>query len=315
MTRPRCNRRPAALRRLSPWWVGFAVVLASVTGGTAAADQEGRPMPTQSEQREAAKVQEALKDARNLMRLGSVQKALDRLARQNEETPGNTSVIQMYGQALQRAGQREEALELYRGALETADDPHQLYVELQRMHRQAGELHEAFDVCLRYHARYGDRGRWVANEMESLIRSDKLGIEAVEMIEAALKDRPDDDALRDLHVTALFYNGQTEEALETATELDAERKARGNTLFRYAELAAQKNAHDDAVMAIDRALAGGGPSPSARKRCSTRKRRSSGAHANWKRVWPPTTHSQPSSPKAVMPAGPSWRKRTFSPTS
>lgn len=245
--------------------LGLVMILGAVSFVTPAWAQQRNSRPqVPAAAQEAAALEAQLKEARGLLRLGQLQEAIDLLARTHESAKTSTAVIQMYGQALQMAGRRDDALALYRASLADADNPTQLYVEVERIHREAGELSDAFAICLEYHARFGDRGRWVANEMESLIRSDKMGLAAVEMIEAALKERPEDDDLHDLHVTALFFSGQSERALEIVTELDRTREARGNTLFRYAELVAQKNGYDDAVLAIDRALAAG-PQPARRE--------------------------------------------------
>lgn len=230
------------------WLAGLLLGAAVVSSGLAATGNAKAGRAPQDD------VDTGLGEARSLLRAGRLEEGLERLRVLTDEHPDNLKVIEIYGSGLRAAGRTDDAIQLYRAAIDRLDDDAALLVELERAYREAGELDQALGVCLEYQQSYGKRGRWVADELESLIRSDRLGPRAVGMIQKALDRRPDDADLRRLLITAYFYTGDPERALDEAGKLDHDEKARGETLFDLGRLADQKGSVEQAVLAYDRAL-------------------------------------------------------------
>ncbi len=135
-----------------------------------------------------------------------------------------------------------------------------IFIDLQRLHREMGEWDLALAVCLEYQTRFGDKSRgratgWVSEEVESLIRSDRLGPKAVETIGRAVEESPKDEGLARLWIQALYHTDRSVEALEAAGGLDARLEAHGAVLMEQAAMAIEENSFEHAIAAIDLALA------------------------------------------------------------
>ncbi|MBK8231116.1 MAG: tetratricopeptide repeat protein [Candidatus Eisenbacteria bacterium] len=225
--------------------LALALPLAVTSGGVALARD-----PLES----TDPIDRGMAEAKGLIRLGRMDEALTKLRALREANPTNTRVTLYLGKQLAESGKPDEAIQLYRESRERVEDVGPILVDQARIHREQKQWTEAVETCLEYQTRLGDRGSWVENELESLIRSDRLGEEALGSIERAAAAHPEDRGLARLFVLALFYNGQGEKALERAAALDRRLGGRGDALVPYAALALEKAAFDQALGAYDAAL-------------------------------------------------------------
>jgi len=199
-------------------------------------------------------VDNALNEARGLLRIGRKDEGLAKLRQLHTDNPANTRVLLYLGKQLAENGHGDEAVSLYREGLPTVEEAGPILIDLERLYREAKQWSDAVDTCLEYQARVGDAGGWVENELESLIRSDRLGEEAVRAMEKAAEKHPDDPSLSRLFVLALFFNGQGTKALERAAQLDEKQGGKGDALLAYAGMALEKGAFADARQAYELAL-------------------------------------------------------------
>lgn len=204
-------------------------------------------------------VEAGLAEVRGMLRLNQIEPAMVKLRALQEAHPENARVLLFLGSRLAELGKLDEAMQLYLTNLPKVPEPGPVYVDLERLYRQAGDWDRALEVCLEYQTKLGDRGHWVENEIESLIRADKLGRAAIEKLEPAVRARPEDTNLQRVWVLALFSSGQTTRALQEAQASDRTREGRGDAVWRYAQMALEKGASQEAVQAIDLVLASNPP--------------------------------------------------------
>ncbi len=199
-------------------------------------------------------IDRGITEARGLLRIGRKDEGLQKLRELRTAYPTDTRVLLYLGKQLFENGQTEEAIGLYRSNLDTVQEAGPILIDLERIYRESKRWPEAVETCLEYQNRLGDRGGWVENELESLIRSDRLGEETIRAIEKGAERHPDDPGLSRLFVLALFYNGESTKALERAAALDQKQGGRGDALLAYAGLALDKAAFADARQAYELAL-------------------------------------------------------------
>lgn len=211
-----------------------------------------------------------LTEVRSLIRIGRIEDALTKLGALHQANPNHPKVVLEYGRRLSELGRLQEAIALYRTSLASIEEAGPILIDLERLYREAGDWDQALAVCLEYQTRLGDRGQWVENEVESLIRSDRLGKEAVEQIGAALRSDPKEPGLGRLWILALFHAGQSERALNEATALDQTEGGKRDHVYRLSMVALDKNAFTDALLAFDVILAGA-PTPGRRDEVLYRK--------------------------------------------
>lgn len=246
-----------------------ALVLCVLAAGPAAQGQQrietpvrpGPSPPTESSRsdgprlpREADPVLRGMREAQEFLRQNRVEEGLARLRDLQEDNPENWQVAEALGRTLEAVGRREEAILLYRRVADRAAEPGPPLIELQRLYRAAELWPAALEVSLEYLRRVGEKDAWVAEEVESLIRTDRVGPEAVRAIEAARKDRPDDLRLRELLLLAQLYQGDATRAMDEAAALDRERRADGAVVLKYARLAQEKGKLEAALAGYDRLL-------------------------------------------------------------
>jgi tetratricopeptide (TPR) repeat protein len=215
----------------------------------------GPSSPAEPEGQKLGPVLTGMNEARGLYRLGRVDEAVQKLRELHRAYPDEIGVTQSLGSLLEASGKGDEALNLYREAAARATNPGPDLVQVERLYREAQAWDRALDTCLEYRERLGSAGEtWVNDEIESLIRADRIGDTAIRSLESAVRRRPEDGKLRELWVTALFHQGKTEKALEEAATLDKNLKANGTLLFRYARLADDKQSYSAALAAYDMVL-------------------------------------------------------------
>jgi tetratricopeptide (TPR) repeat protein len=220
--------------------------------------RQAEPGPSRSRPRVARAladpVERGLSEAAGFLRQGKLEDALHRLQELQAANPQDWRVVLALGRTLEGAGRGEEATVLYRQAAATAADPGPALIELQRCQRAAEDWQGALDTCLEYLARVGDQDAWVADEVESLVRTDGVGSQAIRALEKAQSARPDDPRLRELLLVARLHQGEADRAIDDAAAMDRERKAHGAFLFRYAGLAQEKGLFLAALRGLDRVL-------------------------------------------------------------
>jgi tetratricopeptide (TPR) repeat protein len=200
-------------------------------------------------------VERALSEAAGFLRQGRLEEAIRRLQELQVESPHDWRVVLALGRTLENAGRKDEAMVLYRQAVTTVpDDAGPALNELQRLQRVAEDWEGALDTCLEYLGRFGDQDAWVADEVESLVRTDRVGPQAIRALEKAHAARPEDQRLRELLVVARLHQGEADKAIEEATAMDRERRAHGAFLARYANLAQEKDLLPAALQGFDRVL-------------------------------------------------------------
>jgi tetratricopeptide (TPR) repeat protein len=216
----------------------------------------GRPNATRSPGtvKSLDPVERGLSEAAGFLRQGKVDDAVQRLRELHTANPDNWRVVLVLGRTLESIGRRDEAMALYRQEATTASDPGPTLIELQRLQREAEDWDGALATCLEYLTRVGDQDAWVADEVESLVRSDKVGPQAIRALEKARAARPDDQRLRELLIVARLHGNEGDQAMEEAAAIDRERKAHGQYLFRYAGVAQEKGLHPAALKGLDRVL-------------------------------------------------------------
>ncbi len=223
-----------------------------------------RPALPQPSSTAASVASRQLRDIQALMRQDRHEDALRQLDALEANRPAGVpadEIASLRGACLRRLGRMEEAKALYReradGAAKRGEDPMGWLVELERIEREMHNPLGAFHVCLEIHRTGRSPGRWVLEEMESLIQADSLGGQVLEELRSEISRRPESGDLRDLLVGALLFLGQPEAALQEATALDKARDARGRTLLQHARLLDQKGYEEEAVAAADAAVAAG----------------------------------------------------------
>ena len=204
--------------------------------------------------RQISGLEQELAVAKRMLRAGQTEAAMGKLEKLTAEHPNDLRVLRLYATELRVEDRLSEAVPLYRRALEGSDDPGPLLQELEGILRELRRDGEAFDTCLEYQERFGERGRWVQRELESLLLTQRLGEVAVEKIEKALRTRDEDSPLHRLRLSALYFAGRKEDALAAARELDAKRKAGGAELYAYATLLEDRGDLEDTLAAIQAAL-------------------------------------------------------------
>lgn len=264
--------------------------LVALAVGTAQSDAAPKQRPTPAAEAEPKDL--GLAEVRGLLRLGKTEEALAKLRAMNEANPGDPKVTLLLGRQLAEMDKPDEAVALYRKTIDVraterpagdskAGDPRAadptwakangvtggaaselapIFIDLQRLHRELGDWDQALAVCLEYQTRFGGRdgaraAGWVSEEVESLIRSDRLGPKAVETIGRAVEQSPKDEGLARLYIQALYHTDRSVEALEAARGLDARLGAHGAVLMQQAMMAIEENAFEHAIAAIDLALA------------------------------------------------------------
>lgn len=205
-----------------------------------------------------------LRDVQALMRQGRHEDALRQIDAIEASRPADVSpreIASLRGTCLRRLGRLEEARDLYRkeadGAVARNEDPMGWLVELERVVREMNDPAGAFRVCLEIHRTGRSPGRWVVDEMESLIQADSLGGRAIEELRGEIARRPEAHDLRDLLVGALLFLGQPDAALREAVALDRMRGSRGLTLLGHLRMLDKKEYGNEALLAADAAIAAG----------------------------------------------------------
>jgi tetratricopeptide (TPR) repeat protein len=222
------------------------------------------PGPRRARTREtvpADDVERGLGEAAGFLRQGRLEEAIRQLQELQAASPQDWRVTLALGRTLESAGRRDEAVALYRQAAATMAEAGPALMELQRAQRAAEDWDGALDTCLEYLERFGDQDAWVADEVESLVRTDRIGPQAIRALEKAHAARPDDQRLRELLVIARLHQGEADKAIEEATAMDRERKAHGALLARYANLAQEKGLFPAALQGWDRVLQLDPPEP------------------------------------------------------
>lgn len=200
-------------------------------------------------------IEGGLNEARGLFRLGRMDEAAAKLRLLFREHPDDARVYRALGAILEASQKKDEAMAVYREAASSPRDPGPALVEMERLYRESESWQKALEVCLEYRARMGEQGAdWVADEIESLIRSDRVGETAMQTLEAAVERNEKDSRLRELWISGLLHQGKTEKALEEAAVLDKNQKANGSLLFRYARLAEEKRRYAAALAGYDKVL-------------------------------------------------------------
>jgi tetratricopeptide (TPR) repeat protein len=206
-------------------------------------------------------VERGLGEAAGFLRQGRLEEAIRRLQELQAASPQDWRVTLALGRTLESAGRRDEAMALYRQAVATMAEAGPALIELQRSQRAAEDWEGALDTCLEYLRRFGDQDAWVADEVESLVRTDRIGPQAIRALEKAYAARPEDQRLRELLVIARLHQGEADKAIEEAAAMDRERKAHGAFLARYAILAQEKGLLPAALQGWDRVLQLDPPEP------------------------------------------------------
>jgi tetratricopeptide (TPR) repeat protein len=199
-------------------------------------------------------VERGLSEAAGLLRQGKLDEGIRRLQELRAANPQDWRVVLALGRTLENADRRDEAMALCRQAIATVTDVGPALIELQRMQRVAGDWNGALDTCLEYLGRFGDQDAWVADEVESMVRTDRVGPQAIRALEKALAARSGDQRLRELLVVARLHQGEADKAMAEATAMDREQKAHGAFLARYANLAQEKGLLPAALQGYDRVL-------------------------------------------------------------
>ncbi len=196
-------------------------------------------------------VERAIQESGGLLRLGKSDEAVAKLEDVYKQHPDNWRVVQMLGWALEGTGDRARAIDLYKDAAGHLAHPVQALVELERLYREENDWNQALSLCLDIRRTHPDASSWVTDEIESLIRTDKVGEPALQALEDAIRKSPGDAQLEDLLVQGLLYQGRTDQAIAQAATLDHDRKARGAVLLGVCELAAQKGNQAAALNGYD----------------------------------------------------------------
>ncbi len=217
-------------------------------------DEPGLRRSRTREKTPADEVERGLSEAAGFLRQGRLEEAIRRLQELQVASPQDWRVVLALGRTLENAGRRDEAMALYRSAVTTVADAGPALIELQRLQRVAEDWEGALDTCLEYLGRFGDQDAWVADEVESLVRTDRVGSQAIRALEKAYAARSEDQRLRELLVVARLHQGEADKAIEEATAMDRERKAHGAFLARYANLAQEKGLLPAALQGLDRVL-------------------------------------------------------------
>jgi tetratricopeptide (TPR) repeat protein len=217
-------------------------------------DESGLRRSRTRENAPADEAERGLSEAAGFLRQGRLEEAIRRLQELQVANPQDWRVVLALGRTLENAGRRDEATVLYRRAIATVADAGPALIELQRLQREAEDWEGALDTCLEYLGRFGDQDAWVTDEVESLVRTDRVGPQAIRALERAYAARPKDQRLRELLVVARLHQGEADKAIEEATVMDRERKAHGAYLARYANLAQEKGLFPAALQGLDRVL-------------------------------------------------------------
>lgn len=218
-----------------------------------------RPAPSTSPAEEPSRrgrpadpVLTGLQEAQGLLRGGRIDDGLKKLAGLEDAYPLEWRVVEAFGRTLESLDRREEAAAVFRRAADRFADPARPLAELQRLHRAMGDAAKALADCLEYLVRVEQGDSWVADELESLVRTDGLGATAIHALEEALRKKPDDPRLREILVVARLHQGEASRAVEDADALDRDRRAGGRMLLRFARMAQDKGLAEPALLAYDR---------------------------------------------------------------
>lgn len=225
-------------------------------GGPAPRRKAGTSLirPQIRENTPADAVEQGLSEAAGFLRQGKIEEGIRRLQELQTAHPEDWRVARALGRTLENAGRREEAISLYRRLISIVAEGGPVMIELQRVQRAAEDWDGALSTCLEYLGRFGDQDAWVADEVESLVRTDRVGPRAIRALEKAFATRTGDQRLRELLIVARLHQGEADKAIEEATAIDRERKAHGAYLVRYASLAQEKGLLPAALQGLDRVL-------------------------------------------------------------
>ena len=166
--------------------------------------------------RQVSGLEQELGLAKRMLRSGQTEAAMEKLEGLMAEHPEDLRILRLYAGELRAQDRLAEAVPLYREAIEGSEEAGPLMQELEAMLRELRRDEEAFDVCLEYQERFGERGRWVQRELESLLLTQRLGDAAVTKIEKALESRDAESPLHRLRLSALYFAGRKEESLAAA---------------------------------------------------------------------------------------------------
>ncbi|MEZ4650797.1 MAG: tetratricopeptide repeat protein [Candidatus Eisenbacteria bacterium] len=208
----------------------------------------------QTDRAAAKKLDQEIAVAKRMLRSGQSSAGLEKIRTLLDEYPADVRLLRLYSAQLRTEDRLEESIPYYRKAVDAADEGGPILQELEGILRELRRDEEAFDACLAYQERYGERGRWVQRELESLLLTGRLGDVAVKKIDEALKGRDAESPLHRLRLTALYFAGRKEEALESVGKLDRERNAGGAELYAYSTLLEDRGDLDDALGALQAAL-------------------------------------------------------------
>ncbi|MCB9462253.1 MAG: tetratricopeptide repeat protein [Candidatus Eisenbacteria bacterium] len=208
----------------------------------------------QSDRAAVKQLEQEIAVAKRMLRSGQSSAALEKLRTLLDANPTDVRLLRLYSAQLRTEERLEEAIPYYQKAVKSSEDAGPILQELEGIYRELRKDEEAFDACLEYQARFGERGRWVQRELESLILTGRLGDTAVEKIDEALKDRDAESPLHRLRLSALYFAGRKEEALQAVQKLDKDRKAGGAELYAYSTLLEERGDLDDSLGALQAAL-------------------------------------------------------------
>jgi tetratricopeptide (TPR) repeat protein len=203
----------------------------------------------------------AIREAESELRQGNVEAGLALFDELFQENRQSAKVAQLYGRHLLEHDRLARAVEVFEESIRETDGSSILVQELERIYRQLDRDQDALDLCLDHLEKHPDDSRWVAGELESLIRMEELADGGLARLAKIQRAHPDDVALADLYLESLFFAGRTVPAMEFAGKLDGERDAGGTTLYQLALLAERKGSPEDALLVIDRALLNDPPAP------------------------------------------------------
>ncbi|MCA9727628.1 MAG: tetratricopeptide repeat protein [Candidatus Eisenbacteria bacterium] len=211
--------------------------------------------PVWAKEPKRSPIDQGIRDAETSIRNGQVDEGLAQFEALFQANKDNPKVAQLYARQLARQDRLPRALEVYEEAIEHTQRSSILVQELERLYRELGRDADAMNLCLDYLADHPEDSRWAASELESLIRTASLAETGLARLAEIQRSHPEHPGLADLYLNSLFFAGKSPEALEFAAKLDRSRSAHGSALYQLAILAEKKGAPDDALAALDQALA------------------------------------------------------------
>lgn len=213
-----------------------------------------RPAPAGIPAQAPDEIEPVLREAGMLLRRGMTEEAIRTLRGVVDRHPDNWRAVQSLGRTLESLGRSGEAIEVFREAAGRMAEAGPPFMELARLYRLDRQPIEALQVCMEVLDKVPNGQEWVANEIESMVRTDNLGPEAVSFLEKAVRDRKKDGRLREILAYAYLHIGRDDDALRLAFELESGSGGSPGALFRFARLAEDKDRDAAALKAYDEFL-------------------------------------------------------------